>query len=272
MRVSRDPAELKQMLIEQVELLQMASTNYDAGRKSAAKHLAVALRVLLHETRKSKGLLHQLGLRHIRFSEWNYTTFPRIRNGERYRPIRNDLTLEMDVMVGAGESARPTSIAIPVGPFCRLALPFTDRTKSEYVAPLSSQGVEIRKRFHQWWSDEVVRDKEGRSFSRRDLVLHVADTDGGAHVDPSLEANYLTFSRKNSLEWKFKPEGEEWKSIPGAHIACIRQIAHEVLETLRRSAPWALIEKYTFGNPTAEREGFTVGSLDLSVVKKRVRL
>jgi hypothetical protein len=173
----------------------------------------------------------------------------------------------MDIVVGQGEGAKPVSIAVPVGFGCRLAVPFTERSDSQYIAPLAALGHEIRKRFPHWWNDEIVRDKQGNSFSRRDLVLHVADTDGGAHVDPALEARYMAFSRKNSVGWQFRPDGAEWRAIPRAHVACIRQITHEVLMTLSREAPWAFKVPYEFPNPIVNREGFTVGSLNLEVVK-----
>ena len=40
---------------------------------------------------------------------------------------------------------------------------------------------------------------ENNKFSRKNLILNVADTDGGTHVDPELDEKYMAFSRKNSL-------------------------------------------------------------------------
>jgi len=215
MRVPRSAEDQKESLEDQVELLQMACSAFDAGKRSAAKQIAATLRILLHESGRSKALLQQMGLREARFSEWNYSNHPRIGGRAEKAPVA-DLTAEITVMVGDGPHAKEATVSIPAGPECRLAVMFADSTESRYVAPLSSVGTEIRKRFAQWWSDEIVRDNVGHVFSRRDLVLNVTNTDGGAHVDPKLDAAYEAFSRRNSMDWKFRPEGEEWRAIPDA--------------------------------------------------------
>src|SRR5688572_21670861 len=62
-RIERSRDELKLMLTEQVELLMLACEAFDKGTNPAAKHIAVSLRVLLHEAGRSRSLLQQLGLR-----------------------------------------------------------------------------------------------------------------------------------------------------------------------------------------------------------------
>jgi hypothetical protein len=49
--------------------------------------------------------------------------------------------------------------------------------------------------FSEWWLSIVFKDKSGKTFSRRDIVRHVADTDGGAHVDAGLDETYKALSR-----------------------------------------------------------------------------
>lgn len=85
--------------------------------------------------------------------------------------------------------------------------------------------------FTSWWCDPVLKDVKGRKFSRLDLVSHVADTDGGAHVDPSLDEAYMALSRQNSLGWVLGDGRTPLEGRP--ELACARQIAHEVLTTLR---------------------------------------
>jgi len=74
------------------------------------------------------------------------------------------------------------------------------------------------------------------TFCRRDLILNVADTDGGAHVDPDLDEAYTDLSRKNSLGWMFFVGNIEETFIGRPELACMRQIAEEVLITLRKNA------------------------------------
>jgi hypothetical protein len=69
-------------------------------------------------------------------------------------------------------------------------------------------------------------------------VLAMANTDGGAHVDPSVDRTYARLSRQNSIGWMFHgPSGPT--PIQGVEFASVRQIAWEVDETLklRRPAP-----------------------------------
>jgi len=73
--------------------------------------------------------------------------------------------------------------------------------------------------FVQWWNDPVLKDQQGRTFNRRELILNVADTDGGAHVDPELDEKYMELSRKNSLGWIFTRANIQ-KAFRGPELAC----------------------------------------------------
>lgn len=91
--------------------------------------------------------------------------------------------------------------------------------------------------FVNWWNDPVLKDNRGHTFCRRDLVRHVADTDGGAHVDPELDEAYMALSRGNSLGWFFG-NGDVVSALEGRpELACMRQIAHELLSTVHQFVP-----------------------------------
>jgi len=79
-------------------------------------------------------------------------------------------------------------------------------------------------------------DKDGSETSRRDLILAVANTDGGTHVDPVLDDKYANLSRRNSLAWRSSgPRGDA--PLEGPEKAAVRQIAHEVLKSLNPTMP-----------------------------------
>jgi len=85
--------------------------------------------------------------------------------------------------------------------------------------------------FDKWWNGVVFVDQQGSETRRRDLILAVANKDGGAHVDPVLDEKYANLSRFNSLAWRFSsPRG----SVPvkSPEKFAIRQITHEVLKSL----------------------------------------
>lgn len=204
-RTKRSEEDLKQELRDQIELLQHACQSYDSGREAIGKHLALSLRVLLHHHGQSRSLLEQLGLRQIEF----YDT---------------------------GGSINPANLL----PMCGLLISKMSSGEGRYiprVAAPPNPHHPIRKiPFDQWWNEPVLKDQSSRIFSRFDLVLNVANTDGGAHVDPELEAAYMDLSRNNSLGWRFSNGSieEAFKGRP--ELACIRQIAEEVLLTLSEDA------------------------------------
>lgn len=86
--------------------------------------------------------------------------------------------------------------------------------------------------FSQWWQ-KVVLGRFG--FGRRELVLSVANQDGGSHVDEKLEEVYAALTRHNALGWSYQDsEGRDLPFAGNVALASVRQIAHELLMTVRR--------------------------------------
>src|SRR5882672_2338262 len=201
-RVKRTRADLLRELQEQITLLIHACQSYDKGLEPIGKHIALSLRVLLHHHQNSQALLQQLDLRSKRFMDTAGELNP-----------RNLLTdCPLCLMKIGGQNAYLPLCAQGGGPLGERWIPFED-----------------------WWNNRVVKDNQQRYFNRRELILNVADTGGGAHVDPALDAAYADLSRNNSLAWVIR-EGDVQRPFPPPTMACIRQIAHEVLETLKVKA------------------------------------
>lgn len=112
----------------------------------------------------------------------------------------------------------------------------------EYVAPLDdlspSRDKNKKRSFDNWWARLIIyEDNKSNTFTRKDLVLVVANKEGGAHVDPYLDQAYADLSRFNSLGWKLFVYGEEKDFNNTLILPSIRQIAHEVLKTLKDEFP-----------------------------------
>lgn len=205
-RASRPKGELEQELREQLQLLLHACESFDSGLEAIGKHIALTLRVLLHHHGTSRALLEQLGLRNIRF----YDSAGKL-NPKNMLPECNLIVLSVNTqsggkyipLVAAGDPPRPP----------------------------------VKVAFVDWWNLPVLKDSSDRKFNRREIIGHVANTDGGAHVDPELDEAYMALSRSNSLGWVFT-NGSVKKAFDGRpELACVRQIAHEVILTLREYAP-----------------------------------
>jgi hypothetical protein len=213
-RVKRPKGELENELRDQISLMKLSCDAYDRGMKAAAKHLALNLRVLLYHHGNSNALLQQLGLRSIRFLD------------------------------SAGP-VNPKNVATT----CNLIVTQVGSDGAEHIAAVEAGGGSFPGRmirFSDWWFQTVSVDNKRRTFNRKELVMHVADTDGGAHVDPDLDEAYLELSRNNALGWVFNRDGENVE-LNNPVLPCIRQIAHEVLTTLEEKAP------EFFSNTTSHR-------------------
>jgi len=221
--------ELQQHLKDTIQALELSTDALDKGYEGEAKRLAAAIRVLVHDTDSSKSLLGQLGRKTISF----YDTCA---------PSQNNTYITYN------------------------GLSIINLTKrgATYVAPLDNLPPDRPSHwvsFEEWWNEVIFVDKNGSETSRKDLILAVANKDGGAHVDPILNEKYANLSRRNSLAWRFSNHRGD-VPLEGPEKATVRQIAHEVLRSL---------------NPTMlpikpEPKGVLFGGLNLVVKEKQPAL
>ncbi len=190
--------ELENHLQDQISFLESSARSFDDGYEGESKRIATAVRVLLHDTKKSKSLLSQLDLKGIDF--WDTSG-----------PLEKaSLTSHSGLVVSAMNSQGASYHA------------FLD----DGFSPPNKVS------FEHWWNQIVFVDTAKRTLSRRDLVLVVANQDGGTHVDPSLDTAYADLSRNNSLGWTFQHDGGPTVDLKGPEKAALRQVCHEVLKAL----------------------------------------
>ena len=116
----------------------------------------------------------------------------------------------------------------------------TSRAKVTYEPRVSAPGNGEQPTavpFTKWWGEIVVKDKTGQLFSRKDLVLAMANKEGGAHVDSHLDEAYARLARFNAMGWQVNTEGIRQPPDNSIVAASIRQIAHEVLASVEQSFP-----------------------------------
>ena len=207
--------DLNQHLKDEIEILTSLSKSYDEGAKNAAKILSLRIRVLIQDTKIQRSLLDQLGRKNILFYD-TASDFPNDPHVKVIGPFHGFIGNKM------GINADGSSILEWV--------PWLDNTPPYY----RHKKVPLQ----QWLDKVVIVDGNNNRFTREDLILCVCDKDGGAHIDPQIDKDYADLSRHNSMGWRLMKDGlgvdEE-----GPHLACIRQIAHEVIKTLRDEFPQA---------------------------------
>ena len=196
-KISKD--ELMEHFAEQIDFLESSATSYDNGFIGEIKRLAVSVRVLVNDTKSSTSLLSLLKRKDIKFHD----------TSEPFEES-NIGTHSGLVQISLGKRASKPLPLLDGGPFKRMIS------------------------FESWWNGIVFVDKKRNEFSRKDIVLTLANKEGGAHVDGSLDQKYADLRKNNSLSWyDVSPDGKETPSADQVP-ASMRQIAHEVLKTIKK--------------------------------------
>ncbi len=157
-RVPQTIQELEAHLKEQTAFLEASAESYDRGFQGEAKRLAVGIRLLVHDHGSNKALLAQLD--------------------------RLDSTRFYD----SGIPNTPGNLSTYSG----LVVTAHTKTGAEYMPMLDDHqlGPGEWLAFARWWETTIFVDNKKRLASRKDLILSMANQDGGAHVDPALNATY----------------------------------------------------------------------------------
>lgn len=222
--VLRPSSELPGLLAEHLDVLASLCALYDSGKVHIAPAIAVNLRVLLHETKVSHALLFQLSPQDIAIAD-------------------------TDKASSNGDSRIHCSNA---GMIYSFGLEVANQLIETWAPTLDMFAPEAyTTRFEYWWSDKVIYFAPTH-FSRRDIILALANEDGGGHVAKSLKPAYYSLTRDNTTGiQQFQAPGHVDDSVPvtdsvfrkfekggagrQAARAIVRQIGHEVLVTLLKS-------------------------------------
>ncbi len=161
-------AQLLEKVVTQKGFLDASILAYDAGVETESLRMAVAVRVLVHHTKKSHALLAQL-------SDLNALALP--NTGKAFGPDKEVLP-NGNILVHAGSFFRLAHILMSQG-----TVKFTPNLDEIADAPMVG--------FSEWWTTPVLRRRgpsigaPSRELSRSDVVLGLANMEGGAHVDPN---------------------------------------------------------------------------------------
>ncbi len=203
-RIERASGDLNNLFIEQIQLLKELIKLFDNGSRYTAKAIAATLRILLVDRGGNKSLLGQLGLKDIQFLSTAL-------------PVPN----KKDGRILAGSYAG--LIAFHMGNNGNEIVPYLNDYPKECTGYTE---------FDKYWNETIFIDQNSIEHSRKDIVLTVAEQDGGVHIDPSLEEKYAKLSRQNSMGWVEFSSNSGWNPVKGVELVAIRQIAHEILKSL----------------------------------------
>jgi hypothetical protein len=197
----RTEPELKRLLGEQLSFLESSAESYDRGFMGEAKRLATAIRVLVHDTKQSHSLLGQLNIKNKQFLD---TAFEK-KAGNKFT----------------------------YGGLIATVL-FKGDDKPKYRALLDEIPQSFRDKwvnFDDWWVTSIFVNQSD-DITRKKIILIASNQDGGAHVDPALDVTYDKLMSGSFMAWEVHSAAGK-SFIEDAASAAIRQIAHEVLKTLK---------------------------------------
>lgn len=209
-------AELIGHFQEQIDFLRRSAAAFDMGAEHESKRLAAILRVLLHNSNSSKSLFKQLGVQH----QLNF-----LDTKERPPPAKPGvITRTWDAGLVAIELGRGKA---------RFKPPFDNTSERQIYGP---------QRFRNWWKRDILKDLQGRPFTRENFVLFMAHKVGGVHVDPEIQSHYKALTDLNSLGWGWHrenghivlgvPATPDQEPLGNPIPANVRQIAYEVEQTI----------------------------------------
>lgn len=205
-KVSRSIIELDEKFHQQVDLLNLANQNFDDGKEFAALNIATTLRVLLHDTNQSTSVLTHIGKKQIDFYE---------TSNQDIHPQSVYLGLIIKGISGVSDGQGGSVLYRPI---------------------FTSDFHFINKNwadFSTWWSKIIFRNIDGTSLSRKELVLAIANQEGGAHIDPKVDEKYDKFRHSYSGGMKIIGMNSgierEFDNIPV--LPSVRQVSFEVIES-----------------------------------------
>lgn len=207
--MKRDQDELINILKEQIGFLETSCSAFDSGNESEAKRIAIIIRVLVHDTDKSTSLLAQLGYKNkLKFLDSSLPIDPQLVDPKKREYVCHGL---------------PGLVGIKVASM-----------QAKFIAPFSRRpGAKGSVSFSEWWEKKCIPGDDERRYSRKELVLWMANKEGGAHVDKDIDTAYRKLS-SSSLGMSFSVGGVNKGFSNSSADASVRQIGWEILETLKK--------------------------------------
>lgn len=213
-RIERLPEEGKQQLIECVESLVLDSEAYDKGMFNMIKRSSATLRMLFYDSRTSHSLINQIGSKDS-LKMYSFINYP----------------IKQEIFFGSIYCARFWASPPKIGHY-----------DTFLFSPQKDRLVELS--FDSWWNGTIFRVGKDSDFSRGKIIVTLANQDGGAHFDPTIDSNYNSLV-KGTTGFQIPPKSTNHIIFGGSpdyndqpvqfkdiHLAIMRQVVHETILSL----------------------------------------
>lgn len=89
------------------------------------------------------------------------------------------------------------------------------------------------KKFQDWWEQPVITYNTNHNYyTRKDVILYLADKEGGAHFDEKIEEDYYKITRENAQNWEVGIGNQVYAIGNDCFEKTVISIAYEVLTSL----------------------------------------
>lgn len=209
--IDREEHDYTESLTEQLDFLVNNCKMYDQGKYNYAKQIALNIRVIIFDSYSSTSVLTHLGKKE---SMQFCSTAPFPKKAVYF----NELTTTIDR--------------------------FNESNTIEHTfIPILNANKEHGKKwvdFETWFKQKILVSNPD-SFTREDMLRYMANQDGGGHIDAYIQEKYYKISKGIESMLYTAPvpleEGNPFylgKPYLNLHFAVIRQIAHELILSIRK--------------------------------------
>jgi hypothetical protein len=199
-------AAIEAMLREQYGFLKRSVQSYSEGHPEEALRIATTIRVLVHETASSKPLLKQITPGYLQLAIYDVPPPKPTRPGAQILQY-----------FGIGMKLIPGKSVEPI---------------------IELDGPELQLvTIGAWWNKVTLIFTEANetiTFTRKQLLLTLANKEGGAHVDTDLPAAYEKFVIEAPIQVNIN--GAKSDSIHLARFAAVNSAA-QITDCLERNFP-----------------------------------
>lgn len=192
-KLSHGTISLTDHLRRQLEYIRRSCELYDIGHLDEAIRMAVCIRVLIHDTKKSKSVLHQMRVKEKIKLVSSFNSLPKNFQPVSFFPL------------------------------------FANSGKASTAVPFSLPAPLILKTVSEWWEETVWMQEN--TLTRKEIILDTAHKEGGAHVEAVAPETILELRKGLSQIKSVKINGVEVGTPENYHFILIRQFAHELLNS-----------------------------------------
>lgn len=177
-----------------------------------AKRIATIIRVLVHDTTQSKSIFKQLDIKD--YIQYLNTASPNDGRLHSMTGMKGVIGLKSDSYFGLIAKINTGNILI--------AVPLYKQHLIEWYDSYS------RKKFDEWWNMEIYNSGTDKC-SRKDIILLIANKDGGAHLD-NIQPISFRMLREQGLSLNI--DGKQTKLEKDVTLAMVAQIGWELLNSV----------------------------------------